>query len=383
MVTTLSPTQLRARMAVMAEQMTDVIVMGAGDPDFSTPAHIVEAAQAAVGNGRANRVLPPAGLPELREAIAHKLRTENKLPVERDNILVTTGGQEGVFLIWQALLDPGDEVILPDPCYPTYDECIERAGGRCVWVPTDHDDAFNLKPERVEAAITPKTKAILIVTPGNPTSGIVTEDRLRAIADIAIRHNLIVVSDELYEQYVYAPYHHFSIGSLPGMAERTITLCGFSKSYIMTGFRVGYLAAPKNFIDALIPVKALASGQVAAVSQYAALVAITGSQAPTAEFKRQFTERRAVMVEGLRKLGVNLSEPRGAYYLWFDPSPLGFYAPDLAYKLLDEARVLVYPSTGFGANWIGYLRMSLLQPVPLLEEALARMKPIIDKHRRI
>jgi aspartate/methionine/tyrosine aminotransferase len=167
------------------------------------------------------------------------------------------------------------------------------------------------------------------------------------------------------------------------MAERTITLCGFSKSYIMTGFRVGYLAAPRNFIDALIPVKALASGAVAAVSQYAALAAITGSQAPTAEFRRQFTERRAVMVEGLCALGVNLSEPRGAYYLWFDPSPLGFYAPDLAYRLLEEAQVLVFPSTGFGANWIGYLRMSLLQPVPVLHEALARMQPVIDRYRKV
>lgn len=376
-------TQLRYALMEMANRMTDAIALGRGDPDLPCPPHIREAAARAL---RERPVLPApaAGLPELRAAVAQKLRSENGIPAGPDNVIITTGGQEGLYLIMQALLDPGDQVLVPDPRYTSYDEAIASAGGEMVLIPTDHADAFNLRPEAVEAAITPRTKAVLIISPSNPTSGIVTEERLRAIAAIAQRHNLIVISDEIYEKFVYAPWQHFSIGSLPGMAERTITLNGFSKSYAMTGLRVGYVAAPADFIAAMARVKAVTTGPAATVSQWAALAALEqaeASQAAIEGFRQIYLERRQVMMDGLSALGLNYSEPRGAFFLWTNSSPTGIHATELAYLLLSEAKVLIFPGTGFGENWGGYLRISILQDTALLKEALSRMGPLIDRYR--
>jgi len=288
-----------------------------------------------------------------------------------------------LFLIMQALLDPDDEILVPDPRYTSYDEAIEAAGGKMVLIPTDHEDAFNLRPESVEAAITLRTKAILIITPSNPTSGIVTEERLREIAHIAIKHNLIVISDEIYEKFIYDDWRHFSIGSLPGMEDRTITLNGFSKTYAMTGFRVGYVAAPVNFIQAMTRVKNATTGAAASVSQWAGLAALNGTQEPLREFHRIYTERRRLMMDGLTAMGLDYSDPRGAFFLWTNSAPTGIHATELAYLLLKEAHVLIFPGTGFGENWGGYLRISILQSTDLLREALARMQPIIDRYRAL
>lgn len=372
-------TQLRYALMEMANG-PDVIALGRGDPDLGTPAHIIQAMKDAIREQRTG-ITPVAGLPELREAIAHKLREENKLPVTAANIIVTTGGQEGLFLIMQTLLDPGDEVLVPDPRYTSYDEAIESAGGKMVMIPTDHEDAFNLKPEAMEAAITPRTKALLIVTPSNPTGGIVTENRLRGIAQVAIKHNLIVISDEIYEKFVYDGWNHFSIGSILGMEERTITLNGFSKTYAMTGLRVGFIAAPHNFIDAMTKVKAVTTGPAATISQWGGLAALTGPKEPLYEFQRIYTERRHVMMDGLRAMGLDFSDPRGAFFLWTNSASTGIHATELSYLLLKEGRVLIFPGTGFGENWGGYLRISILQSTALIQEALDRMRPIVDRYR--
>lgn len=358
----------------------DVIALGRGDPDLATPAHIIEAAKQAVRDGLKDPT-PVAGLPALREAIAHKLRIENNMSVEAENVIVTTGGQEALYLIMQVLLDPGDEILVPDPRYTSYDQAIASAGGQMVMIPTDHEDAFNLRAEAVEAAITSRTKALLIVTPSNPTGGIVTRERLMQIAEIAIKHNLIVISDEIYEKFVYAPWEHFSIASLPGMAERTITLNGFSKTYAMTGLRVGYVAAPANVIEAMAKVKAFTTGPAATVSQYAGLAAVTGPSEPVEEFKRIYTERRQVMMNYLDAMGLDYSEPRGAFFLWTNSGPTGIHATELSYLLLKEGRVLIFPGTGFGENWGGYLRISILQTTDKIKEALRRMQVVIEKYR--
>jgi aminotransferase len=373
-------TQLRYALMELSTQYKDAIQLGRGDPDLATPAHIIAAAQDAVRNGKTG-LTPIAGLPELREALAGKFQRENGLSVDAENIMMTTGGQEGLFLLMQALLDPGDEVLVPDPRYTSYDEAIESAGGKMVMIPTDHADAYNLRLEAVEAAITPKTKALLIVTPSNPTGGIVTEERLRAIAEIAIKHNLIVISDEIYEKFVYDHWQHFSIGSLPGMEERTITLNGFSKTYAMTGFRAGFVAAPKDFIRAMAKIKAVTTGPVAAVSQWAGLAALNGPTEPLQEFKRIYAERRQVMMDGLRTLNLDFSEPRGAFFLWTDTSSTGIHATELSYLLLKEGRVLIFPGTRFGEQWGGFLRISILQSTELLKEALARLRPIVERYR--
>lgn len=373
-------TQLRYALMEMSSELPDVIALGRGDPDLPTPAHIIKAAQEAIRQQKTGPT-PVAGMPTLREAIAAKLQSENRLDVAADNVIVTTGGQEALFLIMQTLLDPGDEVLVPDPRYTSYDEAIASAGGKMVMLPTDHEDAFNLRPEAVEAAITPRTKAILLVTPSNPTGGIITRDRLLAIADIAIKHNLIVISDEIYEKFVYDNWEHFSIGSVDGMAARTITLNGFSKTYAMTGLRVGYTAAPRNMIEAMTRAKANTTGPAATVSQHAALAAITGPDEPVQEFHRIYSERRKLMMQGLSEMGLNYSDPRGAFFLWTDSSSTGIHATELSYLLLKEGGVLIFPGTGFGEQWGGYLRISLLQSGELIRDALDRMKTVVERYR--
>ena len=373
-------TKLRYVMMELAKQYSDVIALGRGDPDLDTPPHIVEAAKAAMRDQRTGPT-PTAGLPALREAIAAMLRRENHLPVERENVIVTTGGQEGIFLIMLALIDPGDEVLVPDPRYTSYDDGINHTGGKMVMVPTSPDDAFDLRPEAVEAKITPKTKALLIVTPSNPTGGILTEGSAHGIAEVAIRHNLIVISDEIYSRFVYEGFRHVSIGALPGMAERTITLSGFSKTYAMTGWRVGYVAGPANLIQAMTAIKALTTGPVATVSQIAALAAATGPDEPVQAFYKIYEERREIMKNGLRDMGLDIGQPRGGFFIWPDSSSTGIHATELSYLLLKEARVLIFPGAGFGEGWDGYLRSTVLQPTEMLREAVERMRPVIARYQ--
>ncbi len=373
-------TQLRYRLMEMAAGMSDIIALGRGDPDLPTPPHIVAAANQAMRQQRTG-LSPIEGLPQLRRAIADHLRRENGLPVEHDNVMVTTGGQEGLFLAIQAVIDPGDEILVPDPRYSSYDDAIHRAGGKMVMVPTNREDAFNLEAEAVAAAITPATKALLIVTPSNPTAGIVTEDRLRRIAEVVIEHNLIVIADEIYGKIVYDPWRHFSIGSLPGMAERTITLDAFSKAYAMTGWRCGYAAAPANVIEAMARIKQVTTGPAATVSQWAGLAAITGPQDCVSEYRQIYTERRRVLLAGLDQMGFACGEPRGGLFVWADSSSTGIHAAELSYLLLKEARVLIFPGTAFGEKWREYVRITLLEPIEVLEEAVERIMPVIARYR--
>ena len=373
-------TQLRYALMEMAKQMDGIITLGRGDPDLDTPAHIVKAANRAMRQQQTGAT-PVHGLPQLRAAIAQHMHEVNGLPVAAENVMLTTGGQEGVFLAIQALINPGDEILVPDPRYTSYDDAIRRAGGVMVSVPTNREDAFNLEAEAVEAAITPASKALLIVTPSNPTAGIVTEDRLRAIADVCIRHNLIVIVDEIYGKIVYEPWQHFSIGSLPGMAERTITLDAFSKTYAMTGWRCGYVAAPNNVIDAMARIKQVTTGPVATVSQWAGLAAITGPQDCVSEYLQIYTERRKVLLDGLDRVGFAYGEPRGGLFVWADSSSTGIHATELSYLLLKEGRVLVFPGTAFGEQWREYVRITLLEPVEVLQEAVERMLPVLERYR--
>ena len=373
-------TQLRYAMMEMAKELDGVIALGRGDPDLPTPPHIVEAANRAMRDGHTGATAVQ-GMQPLLEAIADHMREVNGLPVDAENVMVTTGGQEGLFLAVQALIDPGDEILVPDPRYSSYDDAIRRAGGKMAMVPTNREDAFNLEADAVEAAITPATKALLIVTPSNPTAGIVTEDRQRAIAEVAIRHNLIVIVDEIYGKIVFEPWQHFSIGSLPGMAERTVTLDAFSKTYAMTGWRCGYVAAPANVIDAMARIKAVTTGPVATVSQWAGLAAMTGPQDCVSQYKEIYTERRAVLLEGLDRVGFAYGEPRGGLFVWADSSSTGIHAAELSLLLLQEGRVLVFPGTAFGEKWREYVRITMLEPIDVLREAVERMLPVIERYR--
>lgn len=373
-------TKLRYAMMEMAKEFEDVIALGRGDPDLDTPAHIIEAAKAAMRDQRTGPT-PIAGMDALREAVAANLRRDNGLPVERENVILTTGGQEGIFLIMQALIDPGDEVLVPDPRYTSYDDAILKAGGKMVLIPTTADEAFDLDPAAVEAAITPRSKVLLIVTPSNPTGGILTEASARGIAEVAIRHNLIVISDEIYEKFVFGEWKHFSIGSLPGMAERTITLNGFSKAYAMTGWRIGFVAAPTNIIEAMTAIKQITTGPVATVSQWAGLAAAKGPRSVIDDFYRIYDERRQIMISGLTDLKFDVGDPRGGFFIWPNSSSTGIHATALSYLMLKEARVLMFPGAGFGSNWDDYLRITVLAPTEQLSEAVERIRPVVTRYQ--
>jgi aminotransferase len=364
----------------LAQHLPDVISLGLGDPDFATPAHIVAAAKEAMAAGRCDRYTHPAGLIELRRAIAAKLARENGIIADPETeITVTTGGQEGLYAIVQALLNPGDEILVPDPRYSSYDAAIGRAGGIIVPVPMRQEDDFDLRPEEVARRITPRTKAILLVTPSNPTAAVISPAHLRAIADLAIAHDLVVISDEIYEKFVFDGAEHFSIGSLPAMRERTITLSGFSKTYAMTGWRLGYVVAPPALTRAIRALKESISIAAPAISQWAGVAALNGPQECVDQFRATYDARRRVLMPALDALGFTYGHPYGTFYIFANIAATGMPAFTLARKLLEEAHVLIFPGTGFGAAWGDYLRFSLLQPTPVLLEAVARLERVLRR----
>ncbi len=362
----------------LAAGMPDVISLGLGDPDAPTPPHIVTAAKQAMADGRCDRYTSPAGLLELRHAIAAKLARENGVIADPESeITVTTGGQEGLYAIVQALLDPGDEVLVPDPRYSSYDAAIGRAGGVIVPVPTREEDDFDLMPDEVARRITPRTKAILLVTPGNPTAGVISPDHLRAIADLAIAHDLVLIADEMYERFVYDGAEHFSIASIPAMRGRTITLGGFSKSYAMTGWRLGYVVAPAALTTVIRALKEAISISAPAISQWAGVAALNGPQDCVAAFRATYDARRRAVMPALDALGFTYGHPYGAFYIFVNTGASGVPAFTLARRLLEEAHVLIFPGTGFGAAWSDYLRFSLLQPTPVLLDAVGRLERVL------
>ena len=279
----------------------------------------------------------------------------------------------------QALLDPGDEVLVPDPRYTSYDQAIEQAGGRMVMLATEPDDNFDLNVATIEAALTPKTKALLIVSPNNPTGAVVSEASLQRIAELAQARDFIVISDEIYEKFIYPPARQLSIASLPGMFERTITLNGVSKAYCMTGWRIGYVAGPPDFIGPLTALKAATTGATATISQYAALAAITGPQTAIDEYYAIYDRRRRLLMQGLTELGLTYTEPQGGFFVYTNAASSGLSAFELSYLLLKEGHVLIFPGTAFGEKWSDWLRISYLQTEEQLKEALVRMGAVLAR----
>jgi len=363
----------RTRMMERAAKLQDVIAMGRGDPDFHTPRHICEAAKKAIDENQHHYTLP-AGLPQLRSAIAAHLASDFGLDYGADEVIVTAGTQEAVMLCMLALVDPGDEVLMPRPRFTTYDTAVEMCGGVPVSIPTFERDDFALMPEEIEKRITPRTRALVLVTPNNPTGAVTPPERIRQIAEIARRRDIVVLSDEIYAKLIFEGSEHLSIGTLPGMKERTITLNGFSKTYAMTGWRVGYLAAPAPFVRKLIEPRHTLSINASTPSQWAALAALTGPQEPIQEMLRAYAERRAFMLPALRRLGFTCGNPAGAFYVYTNVEASGLSAPRFCERLLDEARVLVFPGTLFGDTDDRYIRLSLLQPMARMREAVERIE---------
>ncbi|MBW2307781.1 MAG: pyridoxal phosphate-dependent aminotransferase [Deltaproteobacteria bacterium] len=367
----------RRVMIEKARAISDVISLGRGDPDLKTPAHIIEAAKRALDEGYTG-YSPWPGYPELREAIARKLREENGIDATAQEVLVTVGAEEAVFLTMMALLDPGDEILVPEPRYTPYDMAVEIAGGAVVSVPTTLEDGFQIDPRGVEERITPRSKALLLITPNNPTGQILDRDRVAALAELAVRHDLVIISDELYEKIVFDGAINFSIGAIPGIKERTITINGFSKTYCMTGWRVGYLHAPAQIVDAMIPLKYTLTINCPSMCQRAALAALEGPQECVEEFRRIYDQRRRLVTAVLAKMGLKHGPARGAFYVFAHVAPMGMTSFDFCQRLLEEEKVLVFPGTAFGSQGEGFIRISLLAPLDKIEEAMARMERFVN-----
>lgn len=351
---------------------SDVITLGRGEPDIPTPQHIIDAAKAALDAGYTSYT-NPAGLLALREAIAEKLRRDNGLDYDpATEIIVTTGAQEAMAIVMQTLLDPGDEVLIAAPFYMAYEANIVLAGGVPVAVPTREEDDFQMFASEIESRITGRTKLLAIVSPSNPTAAGLTRETLEGIAEVARRHDLTVLSDELYEKVVYEGFEHVSIASFEGMRERTIVINGFSKAYSMTGFRVGYMAGPADYMQAALEPRHSLSISTPTPSQYAALAALTGTQEHLTSMMAAYTRRRDMMAAAFDELGVTYSLPRGAFYFWANISGARVPSFEFCCKAVSENGILFFPGSMYGPEGEGYIRISFLAPEGQLEEALRR-----------
>jgi aspartate aminotransferase len=367
-----------------------VIGFGAGEPDFPTPAHVVEAAAAACRDPRNHRYTPTAGLPELREAVTAKTVRDSGLQVPASQVLITNGGKHAVYQAFATLLNPGDEVLLPTPYWTTYPEAIQLAGGVVVEVPTDASTGYLASVEQLAAAATARTKVLLFCSPSNPTGAVYPPERVEAIGRWAAESGIWAVTDEIYEHLVYGDARHVSMPVVaPDLVDRCVVLNGVAKTYAMTGWRVGWLIGPTDVVKAATNLQSHLTSNVANVSQRAALAAVTGDLAAVAEMRSAFDRRRRTIVRMLGEIpGVQCPEPFGAFYAY--PSVAGVLgreirgrfpqtSAELAELILDEAEVAVVPGEAFGTQ--GYLRMSYVLGDDDLVEGVSRMHKLLAETR--
>ena len=380
-VNRLSPSGIRKFFDLLAS-VEGVISLGVGEPDYATPWHISEAAVQSLEKGY-TMYTSNSGMPELRQEISRYLK--ESYDVEYDSVgelLITVGVSEALDLTMRAILNPGDEVIMPDPHYVAYDSCVILAGGEPVMIPTSQENNFEVSAADIEARITGKTKAILIGYPANPTGAVMSRDELLAIAEVARRHRLLVISDEIYARLVYG-VEHTCFASLPGVKENTILLGGFSKAYAMTGWRVGYAAAPGDIIAAMTKIHQYTIMSAPTMAQVAAIEALKSGESSVLEMVEDYNRRRLVIVRGLNDIGLTCFEPRGAFYTFPSITSTGMTSEEFSEKLLLEEKVAVVPGSAFGQCGEGYVRCCYATSLADIEEALSRMKRFVNKHRKV
>ena len=368
------------RMMEIASELDDVIKLGRGDPDLDTPAHIIRAGQEALGAG-ATHYTNPMGMPELRQAIADDIARYGGAQYAPEDIVVTPGGQQAMFIIALGLLDPGDELLIPCPGYNPYLQAAELTQARLVEIRTSMETNFTLTADMVREHVTPRSKVLILINPGNPTGTVIPPDEVERICEVAREHDLIVVSDEIYARITFNGHRAQPVAALPGMRERTITLSGVSKAYAMTGWRVGYFAGPSDLMPALAEIHHAFAISTSAVGQHAALAALTGPQDCVEEIRQTFDERRKVLCAGLDELGIPYAEPEGAFYVYARVAETGVGATEFCERLLAEGRVMIFPGKIYGDYTDDFARMSLTQPVPRIEEALGRMAGVVESIR--
>ncbi|MBP8997533.1 MAG: aminotransferase class I/II-fold pyridoxal phosphate-dependent enzyme [Anaerolineaceae bacterium] len=362
----------------IAATMKDVISLGIGEPDFTTPEPIVQAGIRSLERGETHYT-SNFGIIELRRALADHFTQLYGLHYNPETeILITVGGSEALNLAAIALLNPGDEVIIPTPCFVAYQAAVIMAGGVAVEVPSRMENNFDFDPEEIRAAITPRTKAILIGFPNNPTGAVASRDNLLKIAKMAEEHDLIVISDEIYDRLVYG-VKHTCFPMLPGMHDRTLLLGGFSKDYAMTGWRIGYAAGPEDLIKGLLRVHQYMVMSAPTMSQYAALEAIQKGDSYVQQMLAEYDRRRKLIVNGLNQIGLPTFEPKGAFYAFPKVSATGLDDETFCNRLLQDQRVAMVPGNSFGVGGEGFARCSYATSYELIEEALERIERFVRK----
>ncbi len=366
------PSGIRKFFDVIAT-MPDVISLGVGEPDFAPPPQVVEEGVRSLRSGRTHYT-SNYGTLELRRALATHLERLYGVGYNPENeIVITVGASEAVAAAMAAIVDPGDEVVLHEPSYVAYLPAILFNGGVPVFVSTNAAEGFELDPTEVEASITPRTKVLFLGYPCNPTGAVLSEDKLRALADIAQRHDLIVVSDEIYDRLVYGGHRHVPISSLPGMHERTVFIGGFSKAYAMTGWRVGYACAPSDILEGIVKVHQYQIMSAPTTAQDAAVVALT-AETDVQRMVVEYDRRRQMFVAGLNDIGLATAESKGAFYAFPSIRSTGLTSEEFSERLLFEEHVAVVPGSAFGPSGEGHVRATLATSYEDLQEALARIR---------
>lgn len=365
----------------IAAQMENVISLGVGEPDFDTPWHIREEGIYSLEKGK-TFYTANAGMAELRhEIVKYLMRRFDLSYAPLEEVLVTVGGSEAIDLALRAMLDPGDEVIIPTPCFVSYQPCTTLAGGVPVEIPLKAVNEFKLTKEELEEAITEKSRVLFLAFPNNPTGAIMEKEELEAIAEVAKEHDLFVISDEIYAELTYG-LQHTSIASLPGMRERTLVINGFSKAYAMTGWRMGFAAGPADLIGAMTKIHQFAIMCTPTTSQYAAIEALRNGDEDVVEMRDAYNQRRRFLVNGFREMGLDCFEPKGAFYIFPSIERLGMTSEEFCTKLLYEEGVAVVPGTAFGEGGEGFIRVSYAYSIENLKIALERIKGFVAKHMK-
>jgi aminotransferase len=378
-VATLPPSGIRKFFDLLSG-MEDVISLGIGEPDFVTPWHVREAGTFSLEKGY-TMYTSNSGMPELRQELARYLELHYGVTYHPEHeLLITTGSSEGLDLALRAIINPGDEIIIPNPCYVAYAADIILAGGKPILVPVNEENNFVVRASDIEARITKQTKAILIGYPANPTGAVMSRKEADAIAVLAKKHNLLVVSDELYARLIYG-VQHICFPSLAGMKERTILLSGLSKSHAMTGWRLGYVAAERRFIEALTRIHQYTMLSAPTTAQMAAIEALRNGESAVEKMVQEYNRRRRLMVKRLNEIGLPCFEPKGAFYAFPSIKATGMNSEEFSEKLLLEENVAVVPGTAFGPYGEGFVRCCYATSLPNIEEALRRMGRFIGGSR--
>jgi len=359
----------------------DIITLGVGEPDFITPWHVRDACVASLEAGK-TQYTSNAGMPELRDKIGHYLFDRFKVSYDpAKEIMVTVGGSEAIDLALRALIDPGDEILVPEPCYISYSPITSLTGGVPVGIETFAKDGFKLQAEQLEASITPRSKVLILCYPSNPTGGIMTYEDWLPIAKVVEKHNLVVISDEIYAELTYGT-RHTSFASLPGMKDRTILVSGFSKAFAMTGWRMGYACGHPDLIGAMLKIHQYTVMCAPTMGQVAALEALTNGMEEMERMMESYNQRRRLIVKGFRDIGLDCHEPQGAFYAFPSIASTGLDSETFAERLLNEGGVAAVPGNVFGAGGEGHLRCSYATSVSQLTEALERIGRFVENVKK-